>query len=156
MADGKTCPTCGKDISFWAVFSAVSPSMIRCGNCRTLVRYGGAGHSVVLIGAMILGSACLTALAAVLMSPLALPLRLALLFPAWIASWMIAEVLVTLYLRSSGRLACDAAQAGWYPDPTGRYQQRYWNSNAWTCHVATGVVTGVDELDSAQGHTGGQ
>jgi hypothetical protein len=26
---------------------------------------------------------------------------------------------------------------GWYPDPTGRFDQRMWNGRAWTFHVAT-------------------
>jgi hypothetical protein len=25
---------------------------------------------------------------------------------------------------------------GWYPDPAGRYDKRYWNGRAWTFHVA--------------------
>jgi len=28
--------------------------------------------------------------------------------------------------------------AGWYPDPSGRYELRYWNGTAWTEHVARG------------------
>jgi hypothetical protein len=26
--------------------------------------------------------------------------------------------------------------AGWYPDPSGRFEMRYWDGNAWTEHVA--------------------
>ncbi len=28
--------------------------------------------------------------------------------------------------------------AGWFPDPTGRFEQRYWDGAAWTDHVARG------------------
>lgn len=28
--------------------------------------------------------------------------------------------------------------AGWYPDPSGRFEMRYWDGSAWTEHVARG------------------
>ena len=28
------------------------------------------------------------------------------------------------------------APAAWYPDPSGRYELRYWNGSAWTEHVS--------------------
>lgn len=34
---------------------------------------------------------------------------------------------------------------GWYADPTGRFQYRYWNGAAWTSHVASGGVQTLDE-----------
>lgn len=36
--------------------------------------------------------------------------------------------------------------AGWYNDPYGRFQQRYWNGAAWTEHVATNGVQQVDPM----------
>jgi len=30
----------------------------------------------------------------------------------------------------------DAAPSGWYPDPAGRHEQRYWHEGRWTQHVA--------------------
>lgn len=36
------------------------------------------------------------------------------------------------------------APGDWYPDPFGRYQYRYWDSNQWTAHVATGGQQWVD------------
>ena len=36
------------------------------------------------------------------------------------------------------------AQAGWYPDPTGRHEHRYWDGNAWTLDVADDGVPGID------------
>jgi hypothetical protein len=35
--------------------------------------------------------------------------------------------------------------ANWYPDPSKRYELRYWNGSAWTSHVATGGVQSTDE-----------
>ena len=33
---------------------------------------------------------------------------------------------------------------GWYPDPFGRYQVRYWDGNAWTANVSTNGATAID------------
>ena len=42
------------------------------------------------------------------------------------------------------QLAADGqAEAGWWPDPTGRAAQRYWDGRAWTDQV---VDVGVDPL----------
>jgi hypothetical protein len=38
--------------------------------------------------------------------------------------------------------------AGWYPDPTGRADQRYWDGNAWTDHVARAGVQGTDPVSA--------
>jgi uncharacterized protein YxjI len=34
--------------------------------------------------------------------------------------------------------------AGWFPDPTGRYEVRYWDGAAWTSHVSVGGEASVD------------
>lgn len=34
--------------------------------------------------------------------------------------------------------------AGWYPDPIGRHEQRYWDGARWTDH---GADLGIDRLD---------
>jgi putative membrane protein len=34
--------------------------------------------------------------------------------------------------------ASDAAPSGWYPDPAGRHERRYWHEGRWTHHVADG------------------
>ena len=37
---------------------------------------------------------------------------------------------------SSSTAAASAAPAGWYADPSGRFELRYWNGNKWTEHVS--------------------
>jgi putative membrane protein len=34
--------------------------------------------------------------------------------------------------------------SGWYPDPSGRHDLRYWRAGAWTEHISDGGVTTVD------------
>jgi len=36
--------------------------------------------------------------------------------------------------------------SGWYPDPSGRHQQRYWREAVWTEHVSDGGATALDAL----------
>jgi uncharacterized protein YxjI len=38
------------------------------------------------------------------------------------------------------------APAGWYPDPLGRHQHRYWDGGAWTEHVASDRQQASDPL----------
>jgi uncharacterized protein YxjI len=38
--------------------------------------------------------------------------------------------------------------AGWYPDPSGSYEQRYWDGSAWTEHVVSQGQQGVHRLDA--------
>ena len=44
----------------------------------------------------------------------------------------------------TGAVAYSGAPAGWHPDPSGRFQLRYWNGAGWTDHVSTNGMTGVD------------
>lgn len=39
------------------------------------------------------------------------------------------------------------APAGWYPDPLGRFEFRYWDGAVWTDHAASHGQTVVDPLD---------
>jgi hypothetical protein len=34
--------------------------------------------------------------------------------------------------------------AGWHPDPSGKYQHRWWDGQRWTAHVGTNGVVGKD------------
>ena len=38
------------------------------------------------------------------------------------------------------------AAAGWYADPTGRFDHRYWNGSEWTVHASRDGETTVDRL----------
>jgi hypothetical protein len=40
---------------------------------------------------------------------------------------------------------------GWFPDPTGRHDHRWWDGVAWTAHVADAGVAGRDPLDAPGG-----
>lgn len=39
-----------------------------------------------------------------------------------------------------------ATVEGWYRDPFARYEQRYFDGNAWTAHVSTAGTQGVDPV----------
>jgi hypothetical protein len=43
-----------------------------------------------------------------------------------------------------------ATSSGWFPDPTGRHEARFWDGAAWTDHIADGGVTGVDPQTPAR------
>lgn len=40
-----------------------------------------------------------------------------------------------------------AAAAGWYPDPSGRHEQRYHDGTQWTEHISTAGVAGTDRTE---------
>ncbi len=48
----------------------------------------------------------------------------------------------------SGHQNAGGQMAGWFPDPAGRHQYRYWNGTAWTDNVADNGVPGTDPLDA--------
>jgi Protein of unknown function (DUF2510) len=45
-----------------------------------------------------------------------------------------------------GEMAGDTHPAQWLPDPTGEHEQRYWNGNRWTEHVADQGTTSTHAL----------
>jgi hypothetical protein len=47
-------------------------------------------------------------------------------------------------IRPGGPPRSTIQGARWYPDPTGRFQYRYWDGTAWTAHVATQGAGSVD------------
>lgn len=47
-----------------------------------------------------------------------------------------------------------SAECGWYPDPAGRHQYRYWDGKAWTDHVADAGAQSVDPLSARRTITG--
>lgn len=57
---------------------------------------------------------------------------------------------------SSGMSSGMTWAPGWFPDPTGRHDHRWWDGAAWTAHVADTGVAGLDALDrpDAPGRSG--
>jgi len=63
---------------------------------------------------------------------------------------------VTEGTRGSNRFGADpkasvgyvgsAVPAGWYPDPMGRHQHRYWDSTSWTSSVADNGIQAQDAV----------
>jgi putative membrane protein len=51
---------------------------------------------------------------------------------------------IALLQEPSTASAGAVAAAGWFPDPSGRHQLRYWDGTAWTAHVQDSGVAGVD------------
>jgi hypothetical protein len=41
--------------------------------------------------------------------------------------------------------------AGWFADPTGRHELRYWGGSSWTEHVSDGGVVSADPLSESSG-----
>ncbi|MDD9369045.1 MAG: DUF2510 domain-containing protein [Acidimicrobiales bacterium] len=39
-----------------------------------------------------------------------------------------------------------ATPAGWHADPTGRFEQRYWDGQGWSTHVVRGGVQATDPI----------
>ena len=44
--------------------------------------------------------------------------------------------------------AAPSPPSGWYPDPYGRHEMRYWDGARWTEHVADGGAPKVDPVPS--------
>ena len=49
-------------------------------------------------------------------------------------------------LTEEGTVGMQTGGAGWNPDPSGRYQLRYWDGSSWTSHVSTNGVAGTDPM----------
>ena len=47
-----------------------------------------------------------------------------------------ASTPVTTQASTASSVGDAVAPAAWYPDPSGRYELRYWNGSAWTEHVS--------------------
>jgi uncharacterized protein (DUF983 family) len=52
MGDGKHCPSCGKDIGVWPVFSAIWSNLIWCPHCKSRLRYRKTGIVIVVLFAV--------------------------------------------------------------------------------------------------------
>ncbi len=47
-------------------------------------------------------------------------------------------------VTETGRAAGSGVAPGWFVDPTGRHDQRYWSGTAWSEHVVDDGVPGTD------------
>jgi hypothetical protein len=47
--------------------------------------------------------------------------------------------------------ATESPAGGWHPDPTGRFEQRYWDGESWTEHVARGGTRSTDPVQTRAG-----
>jgi hypothetical protein len=101
MGDGKHCPSCGKDIGVWPVFSAMWSSLIWCPHCRSRLRYRKTGNIIgVLLAVAILIAIC--ALRIVQSLQIAWPRAV------WAAivliSWVPVELALAWFLRNRREL----------------------------------------------------
>jgi len=96
MANGKTCPACGKDIGVWAIVAAGLPSRIRCPHCRTLLRYDGALVLMALPFAIVIASALILHEVAV---DVGVPSPGLLIIVLVLVTWVPVEFLLAMYLR---------------------------------------------------------
>ena len=57
-----------------------------------------------------------------------------------------SQYLATATTQVTDAVASPAASApaNWYPDPSGRFELRYWNGEKWTEHVSTGGQQSTD------------
>lgn len=110
MGDGKHCPSCGKDIGIWPVFSAALPSRIRCPHCKSRLRYRKIAR---VIAVLLVGLCGLVVGAFVLVSSLATPRRGLIWAAVVIISWVFVELVTTWFLRNRRELElADRCQTG--------------------------------------------
>jgi hypothetical protein len=48
------------------------------------------------------------------------------------------------------RVSTTPPAAGWYADPSTRFEHRYWDGVSWTEHVATAGQTATDRVGEAR------
>ena len=59
---------------------------------------------------------------------------------------IIALVVVLARGKNSGSQNSGAGAPGWFGDPAGRYERRFWDGQAWTAQVQSAGRTETDEL----------
>jgi hypothetical protein len=101
MGDGKHCPSCGKDIGLWPIFSAGLPNRVWCPSCKTRLAYRGIAGLVLLL--LVLGvalaAACLYLVQQVELTGTAQ--RAAAFLGLMFALWVPVELVVAVYLRNN-------------------------------------------------------
>lgn len=151
--EGKLCPVCGKDIGTWAVVRAPAPDRIRCPHCSQRLRYGATNAVIAVLVAVYAVAAVACAVLAMLVPVHDWVLKILAFFVAYLVVMQVIEHATAAFLRRNKPLEAvgpvadvPCSEAGWYPDPTGRFGRRYWNGVAWTEHVETHGLTAQDHL----------
>jgi uncharacterized protein (DUF983 family) len=101
MGDGKHCPSCGKDIGVWPVFSAAWPSRIWCPRCKSRLRYR---QTADVIAVLFVFAIVIAALAFVLVTSFATTWRKPVWATVVIISWIPVQLAVTWFLRDRREL----------------------------------------------------
>jgi hypothetical protein len=52
---------------------------------------------------------------------------------------------------ATGGRAHTGIDAGWMPDPSGRFEERYWSGAGWTEHVRSGGIPSTDQPPDTTG-----
>jgi hypothetical protein len=104
MADGKHCPTCGKDIGIWPVFSAGLPNRIWCPHCSARLSYSGIAGVVFILLVVLAGAivgAYFIAAAIPSLHPDTKPFAIAGIL---LGLWVLVELVVVCFLRNNRQL----------------------------------------------------
>ena len=54
-------------------------------------------------------------------------------------------------IERSDATSSESAAGAWHADPTGRFEQRYWDGESWTDHVANGGTRSTDPVQTRKG-----
>ena len=64
-----------------------------------------------------------------------------------VAAVLAIFVVRSITARQEAARANGRRSAGWYADPMGRFDHRYWNGSVWTVHVSRGGEATLDQLN---------
>jgi uncharacterized protein (DUF983 family) len=101
MGDGKHCPSCGKDIGVWPVFSAAWPTWIWCPWCKSRLRYR---HTADVIAVLVVVLIAIAVGASVLVATLVTTRRRLIWATAVIICWVPVQLVVSWFLRNRREL----------------------------------------------------
>jgi len=64
----------------------------------------------------------------------------------YLEQYLEQSVVAGIAASTSGRTWAKVVPAGWYGDPVGRHEVRYWDGQSWTAHVRDGETGAEDPL----------
>jgi hypothetical protein len=99
----------------------------------SVVESGGTLHAVLRREGTAAAAAPVVAEPAAVVAPAAAAAAPAAVTPIESAQPVVATAAAA---PSNATVAITHTPAGWYPDPSGRYEMRYWDGLAWTEHVS--------------------